>query len=164
VTAPLTPELADLAHAYGVSTSFTDWRGRTVEVAARTVTAVLDAMDVDTTDPSAALHARWLEPWRRMLPPCVVATAGEGRWVWMHVPHGDPADLVVRMETGGELPLTQVPHWVDPRQVEELQRPAHPLHPPAVAPPAHRRPVIERVAPQLPGARVGVGRRARHQP
>ena len=118
MTAPLTPELADLAHAYGVSTSFTDWRGRTVEVAARTVTAVLDAMDVDTTDPSAALHARWLEPWRRMLPPCVVATAGEGRWVWMHVPHGDPADLVVRMETGGELPLTQVPHWVDPRQVD----------------------------------------------
>ncbi len=118
MTAPLSPELADLAHAYGVSTSFTDWRGRTVEVSPETVRRVLAAMDVDTGDPVAALHDHWLEPWRRMLPPCVVMTAGTGRWVWMHVPHGDPAELTVRLETGGERRLEQVLHWVDPREVD----------------------------------------------
>ncbi|HEY8319446.1 MAG TPA: 4-alpha-glucanotransferase [Amnibacterium sp.] len=118
MTAALSPELADLAHAYRVSTSFTDWRGRTVEVAPETIRRVLAAMDVDTSDPVAALHAHWLEPWRRMLPPCVVATAGTARWVWMHVPHGAPAELTVRLETGGERRLEQVLHWVDPREVD----------------------------------------------
>jgi 4-alpha-glucanotransferase len=118
VTSPLPPELAELAHALGVSTSFTDWRGRTVEVSAETIRRVLAAMDVDTSDPVRALHEHWLAPWRRMLPPSVVATAGEARWVWMHVPHGDPAELVVRLESGGERRLEQVLHWVDPREVD----------------------------------------------
>ncbi|MCU1475011.1 4-alpha-glucanotransferase [Amnibacterium sp.] len=118
MTSTLSPELAELAHALGVATSFTDWRGRTVEVSAETVRRVLGAMDVDTSDPVRALHDHWLAPWRRMLPPCVVAMAGEARWVWMHVPHGDPAELAVRLETGGERALEQVPHWVDPRDVD----------------------------------------------
>ena len=118
MTSTLSPELADLAHALGVSTSFTDWRGRTVEVSAETVRRVLAAMDVDTSDPVRALHDHWLAPWRRMLPPCIVATAGEARWVWTHVPHGDPAELTVRLEAGGERVLEQVPHWVDPRDVD----------------------------------------------
>ncbi|MCU1471933.1 MAG: malQ, partial [Amnibacterium sp.] len=78
MTSPLSPELAELAHALGVSTSFTDWRGRTVEVSAETVRRVLAAMDVDSSDPVRALLEHWRAPWRRMLPPCVVATAGEG--------------------------------------------------------------------------------------
>src|SRR3954454_19113865 len=117
VSAPLSPELVELAHAYGVSTSFTDWKGRTVEVPAGSVERVLAAMDVDTSDPVRALHEHWLEPWRRTLPPCVVAVEGDARWTWMHVPHGAPAALTVRLEDGTERSLEPVPHWVDPRGV-----------------------------------------------
>ena len=41
--------LVDLAHAYGVMTEYVDWRGRTVEVSAETITAVLGAMAVSYT-------------------------------------------------------------------------------------------------------------------
>ncbi len=118
VTEPLSPELGELAHAFGVSTSFTDWKGRTVDVPAATVERVLGAMDVDTSDPVRALHEHWLEPWRRILPACVVATEGEGRWMWMHVPHGAPATVVARLEDGTERPLDPVDHWVEPREVD----------------------------------------------
>ncbi len=49
---------------------------------------------------------------------------------------------------------------VDPRDVAELERAPQALGPPVVAAPPQRRPVVERVAPQLPLVRVGVGRRA----
>jgi 4-alpha-glucanotransferase len=117
VTSPQQP-LVDLAHAYGVSTTFVDWKGRTAEVSAESITAVLAAMGVDATDPKAALEAHWLEPWRRMLPPCVVARQGDARWTWVHVPDGDPAELEVRLEAGGSRRLQQVPHWVSPREVD----------------------------------------------
>src|SRR3712207_6864395 len=39
---------------------------------------------------------------------------------------------------------------VNARGVEELERTRQPRHPPAVPAPAQRRPVVERVAPQLP--------------
>ena len=50
---------------------------------------------------------------------------------------------------------------VDPRDVEQLERAPQALGPPAVAAPLQRRPVVQRVAPQLPLVGVGVGRRAR---
>ena len=39
---------------------------------------------------------------------------------------------------------------VHPGEVEEVERPAEALHPEAVAAAAHRRPVVDRVAPELP--------------
>ncbi len=50
---------------------------------------------------------------------------------------------------------------VDPRDVEERERAPQPLGPPGVAAALQRRPVVERVAPQLPAVAVGIGRRAR---
>ncbi|HEY0415066.1 MAG TPA: hypothetical protein VGC78_01660 [Gaiellaceae bacterium] len=52
---------------------------------------------------------------------------------------------------------------VDARQVDERERPAEPLEPPAEAVGAHRPPVVERVAPQLPGLRERVRRHARDE-
>ena len=51
---------------------------------------------------------------------------------------------------------------VDPRDVEEIERPAQALGPPAIAAALQRRPVIQRVAPQLAEVGVDVRRRARH--
>ncbi|MEP7089018.1 MAG: 4-alpha-glucanotransferase, partial [Nocardioidaceae bacterium] len=110
--------LDELAHAFGIATHYTDWRGRPVDVPADTVGALLSAMEVDVSDPAAAL-ARHLEaPWRRMLPSCVVVREAEPRTVAVHVPHGDPAELTVELEAGGARSLRQVDRRVDPRRVD----------------------------------------------
>jgi hypothetical protein len=49
---------------------------------------------------------------------------------------------------------------VDPREVEEVEDAPEALDPPAVAPPPQRRPVVDRVAPELALRREVVGRRA----
>lgn len=112
------PALVELAGAYRVWTSFTDWRGNTVEVSAETLTAVLNALGADTADPDAALRTRAEEPWRRMLPPCVVVVQGEHRTVPVHVPDGAPAAATVLLEGGEERALAQLDHGVAPRQIE----------------------------------------------
>ena len=110
--------LVELAHSYGIATHYTDWQARPVDVPAETVTDVLSAMDVDLTDPVAALHRRREEPWRRMLPACVVMRQGEQRSLPVHVPDGDPAEVTVELETGGERALQQVERQVEPRRVD----------------------------------------------
>jgi hypothetical protein len=52
---------------------------------------------------------------------------------------------------------------VDAGEVVEVERAPQALDPPAVAAPPQRRPVVERVAPQLALVGVCVGRRARHR-
>ena len=52
---------------------------------------------------------------------------------------------------------------VDPREVVELERAPQALDPPAVAAALQRRPVVQRVAPQLALVGVRVGRRAGHR-
>ncbi|WP_432546332.1 4-alpha-glucanotransferase [Kineococcus sp. SYSU DK004] len=116
------PQLAELAAAEGVSTSFTDWRGRTADVPRATVEAVLTALGHDVSGPDAvagSLEEVRLRPWRRRLPPVVVTREGSSAQVPVHVPHGDPVDVVVELEDdGGWAPLRQVDRWVDPKHVD----------------------------------------------
>ncbi len=73
----------------------------------------------------------------------------------------DPPRRVARVR--GHRPVgDEAAEVVDPRQVEELERAPQPLDPPAIAAPLQRRPVVQRVAPQL--ALVGVGVRAARRP
>lgn len=111
-------DLVELAHAHGVATSFTDWRGSTVQVTAETIRIVLRAIDVDPADPAAALHHHRLAPWRRTLPPCVVLIAGTEAALTVHVPHGDPVQVTLRLETGRALQLVQREHRVEPRRID----------------------------------------------
>ena len=114
----ISDDLLELAHAYGVATEFHDWRGRRVDVPAPTVEAVLTAMEVDVAQPRAALTARDDERWRRMLPPCVVATQGQERTFPVHVDDGAPVQVWVDLEAGGRRDdLGQVDRWVEPRDV-----------------------------------------------
>ncbi len=119
MTSPSGP-LLDLARAYGVLTEYVDWRGETVAVSAETLEAVLVAMDAEVANPEEALAQRHLEPWRRMLPPCVVTVEGRAATCWMHVIDGDPARLEVELEDGTWRALDQVDRWVDPREVDEV--------------------------------------------
>lgn len=112
------PALVELAHAHGVATSFTDWSGSTVQVPAQTIRTVLDALEVDSADPAAALEQHRQAPWRRMTPACVVLIAGTETALTVHVPHGDPAHVALRLESGPTVDLVQREHWVPPQQVD----------------------------------------------
>src|SRR3954449_8390421 len=110
--------LSDLARSYDIATHYTDWQGRPVDVPDETVADVLAAMDVDVTDPEAALRRRTEEPWRRMLPASVVVRQGEQRTVAVHFPDGESAELTLELETGGRQDLRQVlDHPVERREV-----------------------------------------------
>lgn len=113
--------LAELAHAHGVATEFGDWRGGGAQASSEAVVAVLAAMGVDARDPGAirkSLDDVRDVSWRRTLPPCVVVRGGSSSTVWMHVPHGDPAAVVLQLEDGGRRELAQLMVWVDPREVD----------------------------------------------
>ncbi len=118
----LSPELTALADACGVATDYHDWRGEPRQVPAQTVVAVLAAMDVDASTPAAAraaLTAREEQRWRRMLPPCVMVTGGSAASFWVHVPHGEPAEVSVELEAGETRDgLRQLDRWVEPGSVD----------------------------------------------
>ncbi len=118
---PLDPALAELADAYGVVTTFGDWRGGPAKASADAVIAVLGALGVDATGPdavAAALRDARDAPWRRMLPPYVVVRAGTRGRVAVHVPHGEPALAEIFLEGGGGAEVRQLMVWVDPREVD----------------------------------------------
>lgn len=118
----LSPELTELADAYGIATEYHDWRGEHRQVPVQTVLAVLAAMDVDASTPEAtraALAAKREERWRRMLPPSVVVTAETTSSFWVHVRHGDQVRAWVSLETGETRDeLRQLDRWVEPCSID----------------------------------------------
>jgi 4-alpha-glucanotransferase len=115
--------LAELADRYGIATEFWDWQGRHVSVAAETVIAVLRALGVEASTPeatTAALAARRDEPWRRMLPLCMVTREGTTPSVPVHVEHGTPVEVWVELERGGVRDdLRQLENWNGPQRIDD---------------------------------------------
>ena len=97
--------LHELAHAYGVSTSFENWQDEVVEVPDDALGEVLAAMGVDASDPAAALEARELDAWRRMLPPSLVIREGDDAHLVVHLARGADVEITARLETGAERKL-----------------------------------------------------------
>lgn len=121
MTDALSPVLAQLAEAKGVSTTWWDWHGQQREVPATSVRAVLTALGEDATDDEAAglsLDEVRDRPWRRTLPPTVIHRAGRTYQVLVHVPHGSAVAVRVDLEDGGSRPLEQARHDVDPRTID----------------------------------------------
>jgi 4-alpha-glucanotransferase len=91
-------------------------------VSVETVTAVLGALGLETGSHEqvrAALTARRLAPWRRMLPASVVMRTDSSPWVRVHVPHGEPVELWVQLEEGGHRgDVAQLDVYVDPTEVD----------------------------------------------
>jgi 4-alpha-glucanotransferase len=117
----LDASLAELCRAHGVATEFGDWRGGGAEASEQAVIAVLAALGVDASSPEAirkSLDDARLASWRRMLPPAVVVRSGRTSRVWTHVPHGEPASVVLQLEGGGQRVLNQLMVWVDPCEVD----------------------------------------------
>ena len=117
----LSADLRELAAAFGVATDYVDAAGHPVAVAADTVVAILAALGVDASTPlarAAALDERRLRDWRRMLPPVVIATTGQERRLWVHVPHGSFTRAWAELEDGTFRNLAQLDVWVDPVEVD----------------------------------------------
>jgi 4-alpha-glucanotransferase len=96
-------DLNELAAAYGVETSYTDWRRRPTDVPPDTIRAVLTALGADVSSAGAVraeLDRLRRERETRLLPPMLVAYAGED------ITAAADADLTVGLSGGGEVPLT----------------------------------------------------------
>jgi 4-alpha-glucanotransferase len=124
----LPASLVELARRYGVATEYEDWTGRSATVSDSTLIAVLDALGVAAAtedERTAALIAHDREYWARSLPPTIVARAGATSSFWVHVTHGDPAGLWLRMEDGSvrtglrQLENNRAPYDFDDRLIGE---------------------------------------------
>lgn len=116
------PALNRLAELLGISTEFWDWKGRRVDVTEETVIKVLASLGVDASTPEAAAEAVRVQtdrPWRRMLPPVVVARAGHRATVEVHVTDGSPVEACVILEDGRLLRLRQVDNWEPARSIDD---------------------------------------------
>ena len=92
-----------LADRLGVACAYHDWTGNFLTVDTSTVVAVLAALGVraDTEDDCvASLLELNRQHWARSLPPTIVTRSGEESSFWVHVDHGDPAHVWVRLEDG----------------------------------------------------------------
>src|SRR6478736_5130734 len=99
----LPASLVELARRHGVATAYQDWAARHQPVAEPTLVAVLSALGVAAAteeERAAALLDHDRDHWRRSLPPTIVARAGQASSFWVHVPHGDPVGVWIRLEDG----------------------------------------------------------------
>jgi 4-alpha-glucanotransferase len=99
----LPASLIELARRYGVATEYQNWTGRHTTVADSTLIAVLDALGVPAAtedERTAALLAHDRDYWARSLPPAIVGRSGAASSFWVHVTHGDPVGLWIRLEDG----------------------------------------------------------------
>ncbi|HMC72551.1 MAG TPA: 4-alpha-glucanotransferase, partial [Mycobacteriales bacterium] len=94
----ISPELAKLAAAHGVAIEYKDQLERTVEVSSDSVVAVLRALGVDATTPSAVAAALEDVERRSATPPVVVMRQSQTRTVVVD----DVIGLL--LETGEQLP------------------------------------------------------------
>jgi 4-alpha-glucanotransferase len=110
--------LAELSACHRVATHYEGADGRLVVVPDTTLIAVLAAVGVEAgTEEScrAALTEHDRAHWSRRLPPPIVMRAGAPAPVWVHVPHGQPARLWIRLEDGTV--------WAGFRQLENFTPP-----------------------------------------
>ncbi|MGV8872339.1 MAG: 4-alpha-glucanotransferase [Rhodococcus sp. (in: high G+C Gram-positive bacteria)] len=113
--------LRSLARRLGTSTSYRGWDDSEHEVSDDTLQQVLAARGYATEsseDVELALADIDDAPWRRLLPPVVVATQGTDAQVWVHVPHGNPVEVSMISEDGEPIDVTQADVWFDPRAID----------------------------------------------
>jgi 4-alpha-glucanotransferase len=113
--------LTELARAFGVAPEYWDGQGNHVIVSALTISAVLEALGVDTSDDAAVTSSLAVAAdrgWRRTLPPIVVCRQSQTAWVPVHLPHGETPQVWVVLEDGTRREVRQVDHYVAPRMVD----------------------------------------------
>ena len=97
------PALTALADRMGVACAYHDWTGNFLTVDPSTVVAVLSALGVRAeteADCAASLAELDRRHFLRALPPSIVARSGIEHGFWVHVTHGHPAQVWIRLEDG----------------------------------------------------------------
>ena len=97
------PALTALADRMGVACAYHDWTGNFLTVDPSTVVAVLSALGVRAeteADCAASLAELDRRHFLRALPPTIVARSGIEHGFWVHVTHGHPAQVWIRLEDG----------------------------------------------------------------
>ncbi len=97
------PSLVELARRYAIATEYEDWTGRPMVVSAATLVAVLAALGVPAgteEERNSALTAKRRSYWERRLPATIVGRTGAQTRFWVHVTHGDPAEVWLQLEDG----------------------------------------------------------------
>jgi len=97
------PSLAELAGHFGIATDYQDWSGRRIEVPESTLLVVLAALGVAAateSERSAAQTAHDRRFWSRALPPTILGRPGVPTTFWVHVTHGQPAEVWLQLEDG----------------------------------------------------------------
>src|SRR3954452_23405547 len=97
--------LRTLAEAFGVATSYEDWRRRPVEVAESTVRRVLEGLGVDVEHPEQELRRAELRRQRRLFPPPLVAIEGEQTLVEVRGPDIGEPTVELTLEDGTVRPV-----------------------------------------------------------
>ena len=113
--------LRELAAAHGVGTSYWGWDGVERTVAADTLRRVLTALGVACTSPDQvrrSLEESELTPWRRFLPPVVVAREGTAASFEVHVPHGSQVSVWIVAEDGARQEARQLENWDAPVEID----------------------------------------------
>lgn len=112
------PWLTALADRLGVACAYHDWTGNFLTVQPSTVVNVLAALGVRAEteqDCAAALSELDRRHWSRPLPPTVVTRSGAETSFWVHVNHGAPAQVWVRLEDGtARSDIRQVDNFTPP--------------------------------------------------
>jgi 4-alpha-glucanotransferase len=112
------PLLAELAQRFGVASEYKDWTGTPVQVNESTLVAVLAALGVDAgTEASrrSALVQHTRDYWARSLPPTIVSQSGAEITIWVHVTHGEPAEMSIVLEDGTTHDgIRQIDNWKPP--------------------------------------------------
>jgi 4-alpha-glucanotransferase len=116
-----TTALRKLAQEHGVDTSFRGWDGVERSVSEVTLCGVLTALGVPVGTPAeiaSSLAERRSEPWRRLLPPTLVAREGRELEIPVHAGAGTAVTVTVLAEDGSRHPVVQRGGWSAPRDVD----------------------------------------------
>jgi len=117
------PVLTALADRMGVACAYHDWTGNFLTVDPDTVIAVLAALGVpagNENECTASLAELDRRHWSRALPPTIVARSGNETAFWVHVTHGAPAHVWVRLEDGTvRTGLRQADNFTPPFRVDD---------------------------------------------
>ena len=112
--------LEELASRYGVAVSYSNQAKQTITADDDTLVSILKSLGVSlspapTSDElTTALYFEHLNRARRPLPPCVVVPSWEGRKFVVHVPDGEPAEVVFQLEDGTARAARQLPNDTPP--------------------------------------------------
>ncbi|MET4094387.1 4-alpha-glucanotransferase [Arthrobacter sp. UYCu712] len=113
--------LRELAAAHGVGTTYWGWDGLERSVRDSTLHGILAALGVASHgagEMQQALLESRLAPWRRVLPPVVVAREGQETHVNVHVPHGSDVSVWIEAEDGSRHAAAQRENWDEPADVD----------------------------------------------